>query len=45
MLIDSLKPVQELKAAFKPHGYLLSAAVGASKWTIAEAYDIKALGQ
>jgi len=40
-----VKLTQELQAAFKPHGYILSAAVGASKWTVGQAYDIKALGQ
>eukprot|EP00116_Pleurobrachia_bachei_P008697 sb/3468959/ len=40
-----VKLCQELKAAFKPHGYLLSAAVAASKWTIADAYDMKGIGE
>jgi hypothetical protein len=34
-----------LKAAFQPHGLLLSAAVGAGKSTIDKAYEIAKIGQ
>lgn len=37
--------VKELSAAFKPKGFLLSAAVSASKTTIEKAYDVPILGQ
>ena len=36
---------KELKAAFQPHGLLLSAAVGAGKETIDKAYEIAKIGQ
>mgnify|MGYP002527664092 CR=1 FL=1 len=35
---------KELNAAFEPKGFLLSAAVSASKSVIDEAYDVKNLG-
>ena len=34
-----------MKAAFQPHGLLLSAAVGAGKSTIDKAYEIAKIGQ
>src|SRR5699024_7543391 len=37
---DFISLIRELKAAFKPHGYLLTAAVSAGKETIDRAYDI-----
>ena len=37
--------LKELKAAFKPKGYLLTIAVGAGKSTVDSAYDIKAISQ
>ena len=36
---------QELSAAFKPKGLLLSAAVSAGKSTIEKAYDVPVLGK
>ena len=36
---------KELSTAFKPKGYLLSAAVSAGKPTIDQAYDVRTLGQ
>ena len=35
--------VKELQTAFKPHGYVLSAAVSAGKPTVDIAYDVKQL--
>lgn len=35
-----VKLLAELKSAFKPHDYLLTAAVSAGKWFIEPAYDI-----
>lgn len=35
-----VKLLRELKQAFAPHGYLLTAAVSAGKWFIDPAYDI-----
>ena len=40
-----IKLKKELKAAFQPHGLLLSAAVGAGKSTIDKAYEIAKIGQ
>ncbi|CAG2121152.1 unnamed protein product, partial [Medioppia subpectinata] len=37
--------LKELHEAFKPHGFVLSAAVSAGKPTIDRAYDIKAMNQ
>lgn len=37
--------IKELKEAFQPHGFLLTAAVSAGKNTIDSAYDIPALGK
>nr|AUF41628.1 chitinase 4 [Rhynchophorus ferrugineus] len=37
--------VKELKEAFKPHGYLLSAAVSPSKTVIDAGYDVPVLGK
>ena len=36
---------QELKAAFKPHGLQLSAAVSASKTIIDAGYDVPRIGR
>ena len=35
--------IRELKAAFEPHGYLLTAAIGAAAPTIDVSYDIPAM--
>lgn len=37
--------IRELKNAFAPRGWLLSAAVGAGKYTIDAAYDIPAMNR
>lgn len=37
--------IEELKAAFAPHGLLLTAAVSAGKTTIDTAYDVPAMSR
>lgn len=37
--------LRELKEAFQPYGYLLTAAVSAGKWFIDPAYDIPQVSQ
>lgn len=37
--------IRELKAAFAPYGFLLTAAVSPGKSTIDTAYDIPAMGE
>lgn len=37
--------LKELKTAFSPFGYILTAAVSAGKWTIDNAYDIKGINE
>jgi len=42
---DFIKLLHELRDAFEPHGYLLTAAVSAGKGTIDTAYDIKQMNE
>lgn len=42
---DYVTLLKELKTAFSPFGYILTAAVSAGKWTIDNAYDIKGINE